>query len=303
MVRHGLKYAGLICHGEQNFFATKQRDGAAEQVLTEEYPEIRVCGKVNFLTEVDVYQKTLKLIGMYPEIQALYVSWDGPALEVIKALTELERTDIAIVTGDLDYAIAMQMAQGGMVKMISAQCPYEQGEAIAMVAANGLLGKSGPLLHRGGAHQHRPGEPAEKLEGDLQGGSAGGVAQRDQPQRRRTLTAVRRVQTDRQNIKRISIWKRAYPAFYIAPAQAGFPEFSLPLSPARLFGRVFLRGKENLRKYTRKNKKSRHLPTSNWPRQPDTGVKALQAKRKLDWKCLILFLVFGETNEFSQNCK
>lgn len=25
MVRHGLKYAGLICHGEQNFFATKQR--------------------------------------------------------------------------------------------------------------------------------------------------------------------------------------------------------------------------------------------------------------------------------------
>ena len=144
MVRHGLKYAGLICHGEQNFFATKQRDGAAEQVLTEEYPETRVCGKVNFLTEVDVYQKTLKLIGMYPEIQALYVSWDGPALEVIKALTELERTDIAIVTGDLDYAIAMQMAQGGMVKMISAQCPYEQGEAIAMVAANGLLGKAVP---------------------------------------------------------------------------------------------------------------------------------------------------------------
>ena len=34
-----------------------------------------------------------------------------------RALTELERTDIAIVTGDLDYAIAMQMAQGGMVKM------------------------------------------------------------------------------------------------------------------------------------------------------------------------------------------
>ena len=63
---------------------------------------------------------------------------------MIKALTELERTDIAIVTGDLDYAIAMQMAQGGMVKMLSAQCPYEQGEAIAMVAANGLLGKAVP---------------------------------------------------------------------------------------------------------------------------------------------------------------
>ena len=144
MTRHGLKYAGLVCHGEQNFFATKQRDSAAEQVLTEEYPEIQVCGKVNFLTETEACQKTLELIRLYPEIQALYVSWDGPALEVMKALTELERTDIAIVTGDLDYAIALHMARGEMVKMISAQCPYEQGEAIALAAANGLLGKVVP---------------------------------------------------------------------------------------------------------------------------------------------------------------
>ena len=144
MTRHGLKYAGLVCHGEQNFFATKQRDSAAEQVLTEEYPEIQVCGKVNFLTETEACQKTLELIRLYPEIQALYVSWDGPALEVMKALAELERTDIAIVTGDLDYAIALHMARGEMVKMISAQCPYEQGEAIALAAANGLLGKAVP---------------------------------------------------------------------------------------------------------------------------------------------------------------
>lgn len=144
MTRYGLKYAGLVCHGEQNFFATKQRDSAAEQVLTEEYPEIQVCGKVNFLTETEACQKTLELIRLHPEIQALYVSWDGPALEVMKALTELERTDIAIVTGDLDYAIALRMARGEMVKMISAQCPYEQGEAIALAAANGLLGKAVP---------------------------------------------------------------------------------------------------------------------------------------------------------------
>lgn len=144
MTRYGLKYAGLVCHGEQNFFATKQRDSAAEQVLTEEYPELQVCGKVNFLTETEACQKTLELIRLHPEIQALYVSWDGPALEVMKALTELERTDIAIVTGDLDYAIALHMARGEMVKMISAQCPYEQGESIALAAANGLLGKAVP---------------------------------------------------------------------------------------------------------------------------------------------------------------
>lgn len=144
MVRHGLKNVGLICHGEQNFFATKQRDGAAEQVLMEEYPDIHVCGRMNFFSETEVYKKTMDFVKYYPEIEALYVSWDGPALEVMKALTEIERTDIIIVTGDLDYAIAMNMAKGGMVKMLSAQCPYEQGEAIALAAANGLLEKEVP---------------------------------------------------------------------------------------------------------------------------------------------------------------
>lgn len=144
MVRHGLKHAGLVCHGEQNFFATKQRDSAAEQALTEEYPEIHVCGRVDFLTEAEAYKKTLEFVRLYPELQALYVSWDGPALEVMRALTQAGRTDIVIVTGDLDYAIAMNLAQGGMVKMLSAQCPYEQGEAIALAAANGLLGKEVP---------------------------------------------------------------------------------------------------------------------------------------------------------------
>lgn len=144
MVRHGLKNVGMICHGEQNFFATRQRDNAAEQVLLEEYPDIHVCGTVNFLAETEVYRKTIDFIKYHPEIEALYVSWDGPALEVIKALTEIERTDIVIVTGDLDYAIAMNMAKGGMVKMLSAQCPYEQGEAIALAAANGLLEKEVP---------------------------------------------------------------------------------------------------------------------------------------------------------------
>jgi len=36
------------------------------------------------------------------------------------------------------------MAKGGMIKMISAQCSYEQGQAIALAAANAMLGKKTP---------------------------------------------------------------------------------------------------------------------------------------------------------------
>ena len=143
MVRHGLKYAGLICHGEQNFFATRQRDSAAEQVLTEEYPEVQVCGKMDFLTETEVYEKTLQLIRRYPEIQALYVSWDQPALRVIRALKDLRREDIVIFTTDLDTEIAQHMEKG-IVKGISTQRFYEQGRAAALAAAKSLVSDSVP---------------------------------------------------------------------------------------------------------------------------------------------------------------
>ena len=143
MLRHSLTKAALITH-DADFYATNQRDNAAIQVLTEEYPSIQICANIQFHRETEVYENTLKYIKHHPEIEALYVSWDGPALEAIRALSELDRTDIAIVTGDLDYPDALNMAKGEMIKMISAQCSYEQGQAIALAAANAMLGKKTP---------------------------------------------------------------------------------------------------------------------------------------------------------------
>ena len=51
------------------------------------------------------------------------------------------RTDIAISTVDLDIQIADYMKRGSMVKGLSAQRPYEQGEAAALAAVQALLGK------------------------------------------------------------------------------------------------------------------------------------------------------------------
>lgn len=143
MQKHSLTKLGIIKH-EANFYATNQRDSAAEQVLSEEYPELKICGYAKFKTEEEVYKKTIDLLKQHPDIEALYISWEGPAMEAMAALTQLERTEIAIVTGDLDYSIAQNMAKGGMIKMISAQCPYEQGQAIALAAANALLHKKTP---------------------------------------------------------------------------------------------------------------------------------------------------------------
>ena len=70
------------------------------------------------------------------------MTWDRPALEVIRALKDLGRTDVLIITTDLDYEIASYMAHGEFVRGISAQRPYELGEAAALATARALLGET-----------------------------------------------------------------------------------------------------------------------------------------------------------------
>ncbi|PLR87124.1 LacI family DNA-binding transcriptional regulator [Bacillus sp. V33-4] len=143
MKKHGKTSIGFIKHGAE-FYATNQRDNAAQQILIEEYPELKICGYVSFDSEEEVYKKTIELMSLYPEIEGIYTSWEGPAMKTMHALTDIDRTDVAIVTSDLEYPIALNMAKGGMIKMIGAQCPYEQGQTMALAAANALIGKKVP---------------------------------------------------------------------------------------------------------------------------------------------------------------
>ena len=145
MVSHGLTKAALIKHGS-DFYATNQRDWAAEQVLSEEFDSVDICAKEIFIREEDAYDATIKLLKKHPEIEAIYTSWEGPAIEVMRALTDIGRTNIAVATGDLDINTALLLARGGMIKSLSAQKPFEEGEAIALAAANALLGKSPPTF-------------------------------------------------------------------------------------------------------------------------------------------------------------
>lgn len=131
---------GFIVHGAP-FFATKQRDSAAEQVIVEEFKNIEIVVKENFLREDRVYNICREMVRSNSEIKGLYVSWDGPALEAMRALSDMDREDICIFTCDLDIEVAVNMAKGSMIKGISAQRPYEQGVAMAYAAANALLGK------------------------------------------------------------------------------------------------------------------------------------------------------------------
>jgi len=143
LTKIGRTKVGIIKHGAP-FFATRQRDSAAEQVLREEFPNLEIVAVEEFLNEKKAYDKCINIMKAHPEIEGIYVSWEGPAIEVITALCDLNREDVAIVTADLDSEVAMNMAKGGMIKGLSSQRPYEQGRAMALAAANAILGKEVP---------------------------------------------------------------------------------------------------------------------------------------------------------------
>ena len=143
MVSSGKTKVGLITF-DSDFYATNQRDTSAQQLIDEDFPTIEIVAKSHFKNESEVFDRTLDLLAEHPEIEGIYISWDGPAQQVIKALSSIDRLDIIVGTVDLDFSSALVIAEDGPIKCVSAQQPFEQGRAIALAAAQVILNKNVP---------------------------------------------------------------------------------------------------------------------------------------------------------------
>lgn len=130
---------GFITHGAP-FYGTYLRDMVATQVVCENYSNIQIESIESFVKIENAYRICKNMINEHPDIQALYVCWDQPALHVIRALEEMGRDDIAVFTYDLDEQIGEYLVQEKYVKGMGTQRPYEQGVAVGLATAKALLG-------------------------------------------------------------------------------------------------------------------------------------------------------------------
>lgn len=130
---------GFIGHGAP-FYGTHLRDAVANDIIRSHFRNIEIVDEQYFYEIEKTYDVCKKMITEHPEIQGLYISWDRPALEAIRALKELNREDVAIFTFDLDNEIATYLAKEHMVKGLSSQRPYQQGIAVGLATAKALLG-------------------------------------------------------------------------------------------------------------------------------------------------------------------
>ena len=95
-------------------------------------------------THLDVYKRQVvgdAILAQYPDVDAIYVTWDSPAEQIIESAVAVGRDDLIVTTVDLGDSSARIMAENGMIKAIGSPRSYEDGNAIAMSALYALIDK------------------------------------------------------------------------------------------------------------------------------------------------------------------
>ncbi|GAX92017.1 substrate-binding domain-containing protein [Effusibacillus lacus] len=134
---------GVIFH-DADFFVTKQRTDAFEKTIKEKYPDIQIVARGGITGPNDGEKVAAAMLTKNPDLNGIFVVWDVPAEGALAAARTAGRNDLIITTIDLGTNVALDIAQGGPIKGLGAQLPYDQGVAEAILAGYALLGKEAP---------------------------------------------------------------------------------------------------------------------------------------------------------------
>ncbi len=132
---------GVLAYGV-DFFATHEREIAFRKWMADRRPDLSVVrGKFADVTQARTV--TAALLQDNPDLSGLFAVWDVPATGAVAAILESGKT-IPITTIDLGNDVAADLANGGLIKGIAAQLPYDQGVAAGVATILGLLQRQPP---------------------------------------------------------------------------------------------------------------------------------------------------------------
>jgi len=137
---------GVIFHAA-DFFVTQQRYDAFKATIAENYPDIEIVDEKGIAGPDfagDAEKAASAMLTQNPDLDGIWAVWDVPAEGVLAAARANGRNDLTITTIDLGQNVAIDMAQGGPIKGLGAQRPFDQGATEAKLAAYALLGKEAP---------------------------------------------------------------------------------------------------------------------------------------------------------------
>ncbi len=136
---------GYMFH-DANFWFTNQRDQSFKAWSGFLFPNEKIVDQEGFTDEAKTQEIAAAMIAKHPGIKGIYVPWATAAQGVLAALRDAGRTDVKVVTNDLDTTLAADMYKGGNVVGLVGNGSLEIGKGLAIAGAYGVLGKTAPAL-------------------------------------------------------------------------------------------------------------------------------------------------------------
>jgi ribose transport system substrate-binding protein len=130
--------AGIVNYGV-DFFATHEREIAFRKWMQLQRPDVTLV-RSRFQTIETAGAAFEQLLAENNDLEGLFVTWDEPAIRVLSAV-RARGLDLPITTVDLGVTAATELSDGGLIKGIAAQRPYEQGTAAGVVTLLALIGR------------------------------------------------------------------------------------------------------------------------------------------------------------------
>jgi len=135
---------GMVFH-DADFWITNQRDNAFRAVIQNEFPDIEIVDEKGISGGAGEAETAASaMITQHPEIEAIYSCWDAPAEGILAACRAANRSDIKIVSIDLNETLALDMALDGNIVALASDEHYGLGTALGLLCGYGLIGKPAP---------------------------------------------------------------------------------------------------------------------------------------------------------------
>lgn len=143
MIRRGKRKIGFVCNADVNFIA-RQRDMSAIGTVTEDFPQLDIVFRKDFIREQNALSVVRDALEAHPETEGLYIFSADATLTAQKYLQSIGREDILLVTTQINDEIArLFLMNQNIIGIISSQA-YEMGRYLGLAAASSLLGKHLP---------------------------------------------------------------------------------------------------------------------------------------------------------------
>ena len=118
------------------------RERAANETFAK-YPGIKIVADQRVGSNDEGAQVAEAIMIAHPDVKAIWVGWDGPAMTAAAALNNIGKK-VFIASPDLGRDAAFSIASGGLFIGSGAQHPYDQGVAAGLIGMAALAGKETP---------------------------------------------------------------------------------------------------------------------------------------------------------------